>query len=58
MGAFNVNEACVRFGVRRLVNPSSETVPGLIFAERPFEPAHFPIDEEYPALLTEEGDPR
>jgi UDP-glucose 4-epimerase len=50
MGAFNIIEACVRFGVRRLVNLSSETVPGLIFAERPFDPAYFPIDEEYPAL--------
>jgi len=50
MGAFNIIEACVRFGVRRLVNLSSETVPGLIFAERPFDPAYFPIDEKYPAL--------
>jgi UDP-glucose 4-epimerase len=50
MGAFNVIEACVRLGVPRLVNLSSETVPGLIFAERPFEPLYFPIDEEHPAL--------
>lgn len=50
MAAFNVIEACVRWGVPRLVNISSETVPGLIFAERPFDPAYFPIDEDHPIL--------
>lgn len=49
MSLFNVIEACVRMGVGRLVNLSSETVPGLIFPERPFDPAYFPIDEEHPA---------
>ncbi|HEX8082258.1 MAG TPA: NAD(P)-dependent oxidoreductase [Jatrophihabitans sp.] len=48
LAAFNVIEACVRFGVARLVNLSSETVPGMMFAERPFEPAYFPIDEQHP----------
>ncbi|HEX8766860.1 MAG TPA: NAD(P)-dependent oxidoreductase [Jatrophihabitans sp.] len=48
LAAFNVIEACVRFGVGRLVNLSSETVPGMTFAERPFEPAYFPIDEDHP----------
>ncbi|HEX2903549.1 MAG TPA: NAD(P)-dependent oxidoreductase [Jatrophihabitans sp.] len=46
--AFNVVEACVRWQVGRLVNISSETVPGMAFAERPFPPAYFPIDEEHP----------
>lgn len=50
LAAFNVIEACVRFGIARLVNLSSETVPGMNFAERPFEPAYFPIDEEHPVL--------
>lgn len=50
MATFNVIEACVRWGVRRLVNVSSETVPGFIFAERPFQPAYCPVDEEHPAL--------
>ena len=48
MAGFNVVEACVRWGVGRLVNLSSETVPGLIFAERPFLPPYVPIDEETP----------
>jgi nucleoside-diphosphate-sugar epimerase len=45
---FNVVEACVRLGVRRLVNISSETVPGFIFAERPFFPEYLPLDEAHP----------
>ncbi|HEX8931001.1 MAG TPA: NAD(P)-dependent oxidoreductase, partial [Actinomycetota bacterium] len=38
MATFNVAEAAVRFGVGRLVNISSETVPGYFFPERPFLP--------------------
>jgi UDP-glucose 4-epimerase len=45
---FNVVEACVRWGTGRLVNVSSETVPGMAFAERPFDPEYFPIDENHP----------
>lgn len=45
---FNVVEACVRWGVPRLVNISSESVPGFLFAERPFAPAYLPIDEAHP----------
>lgn len=48
MAGFNVVEACVRWGVRRLINLSSETVPGMIFAERPFLPPYLPIDELTP----------
>jgi nucleoside-diphosphate-sugar epimerase len=48
MAAFNVVEACVRGGVRRLVNVSSETVPGFIFAERAFLPSYCPVDEAHP----------
>lgn len=48
MSAFNIVEACVRWGVGRLVNFSSETVPGFIFAERPFLPDYLPVDEQHP----------
>jgi UDP-glucose 4-epimerase len=48
VAAFNVIEACVRWDVPRLVNLSSETVPGMAFAERPFDPTYFPIDEDHP----------
>ncbi|HET6214778.1 MAG TPA: NAD(P)-dependent oxidoreductase, partial [Micromonosporaceae bacterium] len=49
MATFNVVEACVRWQVRRLVNISSETVPGFIFAEQPFLPDYLPVDEAHPA---------
>ncbi|MCW2984977.1 MAG: Nucleoside-diphosphate-sugar epimerase [Conexibacter sp.] len=48
MGAFNLLEAAVRFGVPRFVNVSSETVPGFFFPERPWLPDYLPIDEEHP----------
>ncbi|MFC9849141.1 NAD-dependent epimerase/dehydratase family protein [Streptomyces sp. NPDC060223] len=49
MATFNVLEAAVRFGVKRFVNISSETVPGFFFPERPFLPDYAPVDEEHPA---------
>ncbi|TVR22602.1 MAG: NAD(P)-dependent oxidoreductase [Nitriliruptor sp.] len=49
MAGFNVVEACVRWQVPRLVNLSSEAVPGYIFAERPILPPYLPIDEQTPA---------
>ncbi len=48
MATFNLAEACVRLGVSRLVNLSSETVPGMGFAERPFFSPYAPIDEALP----------
>lgn len=50
ISVFNVLEAAVRFGVRRFVNISSETVPGFFFPERAFLPSYAPVDEEHPAL--------
>jgi len=50
MATFNVVEACVRWGVPRLVNISSETATGFPFAERAFFPAYLPVDEEHPLM--------
>jgi len=47
MSTFNVLEAAVRFGVKRFVNISSETVPGFFFPERPFLPDYAPVDEDH-----------
>jgi nucleoside-diphosphate-sugar epimerase len=46
LSTFNVLEAAVRFGVPRVVNVSSETVPGWFFNERPDRPDRFPVDED------------
>jgi UDP-glucose 4-epimerase len=48
MSTFNVLEAAVRWGVKRFVNISSETVPGFFFPERDFLPDYAPVDEEHP----------
>ena len=48
IAAFNVVEACVRWQVPRLVKLSPEAVPGMSFAQRPFDPLYFPIDEDHP----------
>jgi nucleoside-diphosphate-sugar epimerase len=48
MATFNVLEAAVRFGVKRFVNISSETVPGFFFPERDFLPEYAPVDEQHP----------
>src|SRR5215216_291688 len=50
MATFNVIEAAVRFGVPRVVNVSSETVPGFFFPERDFLPDYAPVDEEHPII--------
>ena len=49
MATFNVVEACVRMGVDRMVNVSSETVAGMAFAERQFHATAAPIDETLPS---------
>ena len=49
MSTFNLLEAAIAAGVSRFVNFSSETVPGFIFAHRPYEPDYLPIDEEHPS---------
>jgi UDP-glucose 4-epimerase len=48
LSTFNVLEAAITAAARRFVNFSSETVPGFIFAHRPFRPDYLPIDEEHP----------
>jgi nucleoside-diphosphate-sugar epimerase len=48
MSTFNVLEAAIRFGVKRFVYISSETVPGFFFPERDFLPDYAPVDEEHP----------
>jgi UDP-glucose 4-epimerase len=47
LATFNVVEACVRWGVARLVNISSETVPGFLFPERPDSADYVPFDEAH-----------
>ena len=60
MSTFNVIEAVVLGNVPRLVNVSSETVPGFFFAQRVSPscdasahvglPRYLPVDEAHPAV--------
>jgi nucleoside-diphosphate-sugar epimerase len=48
MATFNMIEAAIRFGVKRFVYISSETVPGFFFPERADLPDFAPVDETHP----------
>lgn len=47
LGTYNVIEAAVKLGIRKVVIASSETTYGVVFANEPRDPAYFPLDEEY-----------
>ncbi len=47
MGTYNVIEAAVKLGIKKIIVASSETTYGLVFANEPKNPTHFPLDEDY-----------
>jgi len=47
LGTYNVIEAAVKLGVKKIVIASSETTYGLVFSHEPRDPAYFPLDEAY-----------
>lgn len=47
VGTYNVIEAAVKLGVKKVIIASSETTYGICFAEGHKEPHYLPFDEEY-----------
>ncbi len=47
MGTYNVLEAAMKLGIRKVVIASSETTYGVCFAEGDRDFHHFPLEEEY-----------
>ncbi len=50
IGTYNVIDAAVKFGVRKIIFASSETTYGICFADGERKPAYIPIDEAHPTV--------
>jgi nucleoside-diphosphate-sugar epimerase len=50
MGTYNVIDAALKAGVRKVIFASSETAYGICFADGEMKPQYIPIDEEHPTV--------
>ena len=50
LGTYNVIDAAVKFGVKKIIFASSETTYGVCFADGERKPEYLPIDEEHPVI--------
>lgn len=50
IGTYNVIDAAVKFGVKKIIFASSETTYGVCFADGERKPEYLPIDEEHPVI--------
>jgi nucleoside-diphosphate-sugar epimerase len=50
LGTYNVIDAAVKFGVRKIIFASSETTYGVCFADGERKPDYLPIDEDHPTV--------
>ena len=50
IGTYNVIDAAVKFGVKKIIFASSETTYGVCFADGERKPDYLPIDEEHPVI--------
>jgi nucleoside-diphosphate-sugar epimerase len=50
LGTYNVIDAAVKFGVRKIVFASSETTYGICFAHGERKPDYLPVDEDHPTV--------
>lgn len=50
LGTYNVIDAAVKFGIKKIIFASSETTYGVCFADGERKPEYLPIDEEHPVV--------
>jgi nucleoside-diphosphate-sugar epimerase len=50
MSTYNVIDAAVRLGIRKIIFASSETTYGVCFADGEVKPLYVPVDEEHPVV--------
>jgi nucleoside-diphosphate-sugar epimerase len=50
LGTYNVIDAALKFGVRKIVFASSETTYGVCFADGERKPDYLPVDEDHPTV--------
>ncbi len=50
LGTYNVIDAAVKFGVKKIIFASSETTYGICFADGERKPVCLPIDEDHPVV--------
>ena len=50
LGTYNVIDAAVKFGIRKIIFASSETTYGVCFADGERKPDYLPIDEDHPVV--------
>ncbi|MDA9237797.1 NAD(P)-dependent oxidoreductase [Planktomarina sp.] len=50
LGTYNVLDAAIKFGIRKVVFASSETTYGVCFADGEVKPDYLPIDENHPTI--------
>ena len=50
LGTYNVIDAAVKLGVRKIIFASSETTYGVCFADGERKPEYLPVDEEHPVV--------
>lgn len=48
MGTYNVLEAALKMGIRKVIIASSETTYGVCFSDGQTDPKYLPLDEDYP----------
>ena len=50
MGTYNVIDAAIKMGIKKVIFASSETTYGICFADGERKPDYLPIDEEHPTV--------